>query len=70
MDRQELLEYALKELMADVAKTISPKNRDKFTLNLSMFRRNLLQHYPYLIPLTPAPRNPFEVFWQERLLTS
>lgn len=60
-DIHQAITHAVTELTEDINKVISLKNRDKFTLNLSMFRRNLPMQL--LRPIS-QPRNPFEVFWQ------
>jgi len=40
-DKQQALKAALDKLMVDVTRSLEPKNRDKFTQNLSLFRHEL-----------------------------
>lgn len=40
-DKQQPLKSALDKLMIDVTRSLEPKNRDKFTQNLSLFRHEL-----------------------------
>ena len=40
-DKQQPLKSALDKLMIDVTRSLEPKNRDKFTQNLSFFRHEL-----------------------------
>merc|ERR1712196_566216 len=40
-EKQAPLHAALEKLMVDVTRSLEPKNRDKFTQNLSLFRHEL-----------------------------
>jgi hypothetical protein len=59
IDRQKQIQYAVNELTHDITKVVSMKNRDKFTLNLSIFRRNIHSHT--LFPPAVPPVDPFEM---------
>jgi len=56
-DKREWLAKALDELMSEVERKITPKNRDRFTQNVTVFRRDINgQSIQALPPIT----NPFQ----------
>ena len=40
-EKQQTLVPALEKLMSEITRSLEPKNRDKFTQNLSLFRHEL-----------------------------
>lgn len=55
MDKREWLAKALEELMIDVERKITPKNRDRFTQNVTVFRRDINGQSIQALPPIPNP---------------
>ncbi|ORY95398.1 hypothetical protein BCR43DRAFT_492933 [Syncephalastrum racemosum] len=50
-ERREFVTKAMNKLMGDVTWTMSTKNRERFTQNVSSFRRELASENVVLVPV-------------------